>query len=291
MTAPTLDLPPQVRDLIDRGALFVANHSGGKDSQAMTILLRKVIPARQLLLVHADLPEVEWDGNLAHIEATAGGLPLVVAEARKLDGSPRTFLNMVEDRLAQRPDISPWPSPKQRQCTSDLKRGPIEREVRRYLKAHPEFGGLVVTCMGLRAGESSDRAKRATLTFNKANSKAGRQWFEWLPIHHLTTLEVFAVIAEAGQRHHWVYDQGMSRKSCCFCIMASEADHRIAARLNPHLLLQYAVRERAWGKTLLMPQSSRRRFLDEFLPRAADLVVGLPRLVEMLQPSGWRPAK
>ena len=39
--------PEQIIDLIARGALFVINHSGGKDSQAMYLLLRGLVPAAQ----------------------------------------------------------------------------------------------------------------------------------------------------------------------------------------------------------------------------------------------------
>ncbi len=276
-----LTAPSEIRELIYRNALFVDNHSGGKDSQAQTALLRQIIPASQLLVIHSHLPVVEWDGNVEHIQATIGDLPLIVAEARKLDGSPRTFLNMVEDRLAKRPDISPWPSPQQRQCTSDLKRGPIEREIRRYLKAHPEFNGLIVNCEGLRAGESDDRAKQETFSFNKRNSKAGREWYDWLPIHHLTTLEVFGVIWDALQDPHWVYGEGMNRKSCRHCIYAPEDQQRLAARIDPRVALQIAVRERAWGKTLLMPVKDQQRYLDEFLPTAEDLAPPLPPLASM----------
>lgn len=34
-----------IQSLIKRGALFVANNSGGKDSQAMLIYLRSIVPA------------------------------------------------------------------------------------------------------------------------------------------------------------------------------------------------------------------------------------------------------
>jgi DNA sulfur modification protein DndC len=71
----------------------------------------------------------------------------------------KTFFDMVEHR-------GMFPSPSTRQCTSDLKRGPIEREIRRYLKAHPEFGGLVVNCMGMRAEESPGRSKLQTFKRN-----------------------------------------------------------------------------------------------------------------------------
>ncbi|WP_080102105.1 hypothetical protein [Salmonella enterica] len=62
-----------IQSLIDAGALFVSNHSGGKDSQAMLIKLLDVIPARQLVVVHASLGPVEWPGalELASAQATA----------------------------------------------------------------------------------------------------------------------------------------------------------------------------------------------------------------------------
>jgi hypothetical protein len=35
----------------------------------------------------------------------------------------------------------------------------------------------------MRAQESSARAKLETLQLNQKNSKAGREWYDWLPIH------------------------------------------------------------------------------------------------------------
>ena len=145
-------MQPEIQKLVDQGALFVANHSGGKDSQVMLIELLKVVPAKQLLVVHASLGEVEWGGalELAERQAADAGLPFVVARA--VTG----FLEMVERRFDKRPDAPSWPSPKYRQCTSDLKRGPIEREVRRYAKQHGYT--TIVNCTGLRAQESNSRA-------------------------------------------------------------------------------------------------------------------------------------
>lgn len=59
-------LPASVRDLIQRGAIFVVNHSGGKDSQAMFHFIRRHVPDHQIRVVHAVLPEVEWDGVQTH---------------------------------------------------------------------------------------------------------------------------------------------------------------------------------------------------------------------------------
>ena len=64
-----------VQNLIDRGALFCINHSGGKDSQAMFAYLRRLIPADQIVVIHASLPGVEWDGVEDHIKSTIGGTP------------------------------------------------------------------------------------------------------------------------------------------------------------------------------------------------------------------------
>lgn len=235
-----LTLPPDIERLRDQGALFVINHSAGKDSQAMTLLLREWIPARQLLVVHADLGEVEWPGVQEQIRSTIGGLPLLVCR-----NEHKTLLSMVERR-------SRWPSVAQRQCTSDLKRGPIEREIRRHLKAHPEYGGVVVNCLGIRAKESPARSRQTPFRRNERNSKAGRDWYDWLPIFDMDVGDVFATIARAGEQPHWAYQAGMSRLSCVFCIMASRSDLRTAARLQPDLYRRYVNLERTIEHTLSM---------------------------------------
>ena len=229
--------PTQIEALITRGALFVINHSGGKDSQAMTSYLRRTVPADQLIVIHAHLPEVEWSGTALHVQNNIGALPYIEVAAKK------TFFDMVEHR-------GMWPSPAYRQCTSDLKRGPIEVAIRGYLKCHPEFGGLIVNCMGLRAEESPARSNQVAFRFNKRNSKAGREWYDWLPIHNWLVDRVFTEIAQSGQVPHWAYSRGMSRLSCCFCIMSNKADLITAARHNPSLYARVVETEKRMGHTL-----------------------------------------
>lgn len=254
----------QVRSLVARGALFVVNHSGGKDSQAMYLTLRKLVPRDQLVIVHADLGAVEWAGAKEHIVATTGGERLEVCRSR------RTLLEMIEER-------GMFPSPQQRQCTSDLKRGPINKVIRRLTRERKAQGieawGLVVNCMGMRAEESSSRAKLVSFKLNKGNSKAGREWYDWLPIHDWSVSDVFCEISAAGQKPHPVYALGMTRFSCVFCVMASEADLTTAARLavehpellnDPHLYRKYIMLERKTGQVMLMPSKKHgRRTLDE----------------------------
>lgn len=233
----------EIRDLVARGALFVLNHSGGKDSQAMTAVVRAMVPASQLLIVHAELGDVEWEGCEELIRETTAGLPLIVCKA------VTDWWGMVDRR-------GMFPSPSNRQCTSDLKRGPIEREIRRYLKANPQFGGLIVNCMGMRAEESPGRKKLQPLKLSERNSKAGREWHEWLPIHDMLEPEVFATIEAAGQKPHWVYAAGMRRKSCAFCIMACSADLTRAAELRPELYGKFVAKERELGFTLSMSRKT-----------------------------------
>jgi len=229
--------PTQITDARDRGALFVINHSGGKDSQAMTRVIRNLVPAEQIVVVHAELPGVDWDGIIDHIKSTIDGLELITCVAVK------TFFDMVRHRQA-------FPSPKYRQCTSDLKRGPIEVVIRRLCR---ERGFTeVVSCQGIRAQESAARSKQKALKINKRLSIAGRTIIEWLPIHDMLIDEVWQIIAEAGQSPHPAYAAGMSRLSCCFCIMASKADLVCAAKLRPQLYAETVALEQEVGHTMNM---------------------------------------
>lgn len=238
-------IPNEIYDLIGQGALFVSNHSGGKDSQAMLIKLIEIIPANQLLVVHASLGPMEWEGamELAQEQAEANSLPFIVAKASK------TLLEMVERRFENRPEVPSWPSASTRQCTSDLKRGPIQREVRRFAKAHGFK--TIVNCLGLRAEESPGRAKRQV--FSKMGiSNSVNTWFEWLPVHDLLTGEIFQVIKDAGQDPHFAYALGNDRLSCVFCIMANKRDLKNGATEYPELLQQYHELEVKTGYTMHM---------------------------------------
>lgn len=228
----------------------------------MLIELMGIVPASQIVVVHAALGDVEWEGALEHAEAQARrhGVPFIVARAVK------TFFEMVEHRFKVRPGPgSPcWPSASNRQCTSDLKRGPIQREVRRYAK---ERGiRLIVSCMGIRAQESPGRAKQAPFRQNDDQSVAGREWYEWLPIHDMTRDQVFDTIRTAGQEPHWAYAAGNDRLSCVFCIMGSARDLGNGAKHRPDLLAKYVEVERRTGYT--MHQS--RKPLLELVRDAAD---------------------
>ncbi len=238
-----------IQKLIDKGALFVINHSAGKDSQTMTIYLKAIVPAEQLVVIHSHLPEVEWEGTIEHIQNTIGDLEFHVVQAGK------TFIEMVEHRQK-------FPDANNRQCTSDLKRGPIEKKIRQLSRLKSRK--LIINCMGIRAEESPGRAKKNQFTYNFQQSKAGRKWYTWYPIFGLQLQEVWDMIAYAGQKPHWAYSQGMTRLSCCFCILASQADLKTAAKCNPALYKTIVELEKKLDFTLIMPRKNEpKRFLEE----------------------------
>ncbi|HFK7188723.1 TPA: phosphoadenosine phosphosulfate reductase family protein [Serratia odorifera] len=226
---------PEIIQLIDAGAIFYVSHSGGKDSQAMYALMCQHIPGPQIVVVHASLGDVEWPGVIEHIKTTITH-ELNVVQAGK------TFLGMVERR-------GMWPSAQHRQCTSDLKRGPIEKFIRQDMTRRG--GGIAVNCMGLRAAESAARSRRAPFKAKPGQTAKGRKVWEWLPIFDLSTADVFQMIADAGQKPFWAYQQN-ERLSCVFCIMGSRNDLRHGAEQNPELYRRYVELERRIGHTMFM---------------------------------------
>lgn len=235
-------LPGEIKSLINDGAIFYISHSGGKDSQAMYALLSKVIPSNQIVVVHADLGEVEWEGVQEHIKENTNHDVNVVRAGK-------TFLGMVEKR-------GMWPSAAYRQCTSDLKRGPIFKFIRNDLKKRNAT--IAINCMGLRAQESSARAKKIPFNYNKlqsCNNRVIRHVYDWLPIFHFKTDEVFKAIQEAGQKPFWAYEKN-ERLSCVFCIMGCVNDLRHGAEQRPELFKKYVELEKKIGHTMFMKGKS-----------------------------------
>lgn len=247
----------RIQNLIERGAIFYVSHSAGKDSQAMYLHLTRdiVIPADQIVVVHADLGEVEWKGVIAHIEDTVDHEVNVVRAGK-------TFFEMVERRFESRPDVPSWPSSATRQCTSDLKRDPIHKFIRNDLKARGNLLGI--NCTGIRSDESTARAKKNPFSLNKRLSKAGREVYDWMPIFDWTTQEVFARIAKSHQKPFWAYQEN-ERLSCVLCIMGCKGDLNHGARQRPGLFAKYVELEKRTGYTM---------FQGENLEHKAGITVG-----------------
>jgi 3'-phosphoadenosine 5'-phosphosulfate sulfotransferase (PAPS reductase)/FAD synthetase len=200
--------------------------SGGKDSVYMAGLLKQRYPNVHMVAVMADtgfehvkpVDAQTW----AKQRCDALGIPLYVVR-----NPNKTYLEMVEGR-------GKFPSPKQRQCTSDLKRGPVQTWIRRAVKSGLIREKHIINCMGLRATESANRAKAKVFSKNKALSKAGRHVYDWLPIHKASLADVLnwhrdsrtPLHAVYVPEYHWDGTTGgyLRRFSCRLCIFATKAD-------------------------------------------------------------------
>ena len=223
--------------------LILLNSSGGKDSQVMIGRVVELADGQgvgrdRLVVVHAELGRVEWEGTLelAREQAEAYGLSFRSVKRRKGD-----LLEHVESR-------GMWPGPATRYCTSDHKRGPISTVLTaldRERRTGDSF--TVLNCLGFRAEESPARRKRSVFSRNTMRSTKTRTVIDWLPIHHWSEAEVWQSIARSGVRHHAAYDEGMPRLSCVFCIFAPKSALVLAGSLNPELLAEYVRVERKIG--------------------------------------------
>jgi 3'-phosphoadenosine 5'-phosphosulfate sulfotransferase (PAPS reductase)/FAD synthetase len=227
--------------------VIVINTSAGKDSQAMMEYVVGLAKAAGILhrvvAVHCDLGRVEWKGTkeLAIDHCAHYGIHLHIVRREKGD-----LLVQVEER-------GMWPDNKNRYCTSDQKRDQVAKLVTSlvndFIGANTETDRpvRVLNCMGLRAEESSARAKKNPFQTNKRLTNGKREVYDWLPIHDWTVGQVWDCIKKSGVKYHYAYDLGMPRLSCCFCIFASEGALMIAGKQNPELLNEYVRVEKATG--------------------------------------------
>jgi len=221
--------------------LILINSSGGKDSQAMLDHMVRQATREgvrdRLVVVHADLGRVEWLGTreLAEYQAATYGIPFVAVSRTSGD-----ILDHVEARGF-------WPSSKARFCTSDHKRDQVAKVVRRIAGERQAVN--VLNCLGLRAQESSARAKKEVIVKDNRTSTKTREVFTFHPILDWTEDQVWATIEDSGRPSHFAYALGMPRLSCVFCIFAPEAALILAGQENPWLLKDFVRVEKKIGHT------------------------------------------
>lgn len=128
-----INLPDPIRDALDAGATLAISVSGGKDSQATQIALDREFRERgwtgQVFAVHAHLGRMEWKQTLSHCHAVADRLdmPLHVVSRPQGDLLQEMQERMEKLRGTEKPH---FPDAKNRYCTSDQKRGPIDSILR-----------------------------------------------------------------------------------------------------------------------------------------------------------------
>ena len=229
---------------------IIINSSAGKDSQAMLDYIVQLADEQKydrskLTGVHADLGRVEWQGTkeLCQEQAEVYGLRFEAIARPQGD-----LLDHIEQR-------GMFPSSTTRYCTSDHKRGQVGKVITQVSREVQGFRGnraphvRILNCMGLRAQESPARAKKVAVEENTRMSNNSRTIITWLPLLTWTEEQVWERIRQSGVRHHYAYDLGMPRLSCCFCIFAPKAALILAGRANPELLEQYVQVEKKIGHT------------------------------------------
>jgi hypothetical protein len=93
----------------------------------------------------------------------------------------------------------------------------------------------VICAIGLRAEESTGRAKKEIVTDRKDCSAPtkNRLVLNWLPIHDWTESDVWRCIDQHGGLRHPAYALGNTRLSCACCVLASMGDLLNGAIHNP----------------------------------------------------------
>jgi 3'-phosphoadenosine 5'-phosphosulfate sulfotransferase (PAPS reductase)/FAD synthetase len=171
-----------VLEALDRGAALAVSISGGKDSQAMLELLSAEREALgwqgRFLAIHADLGAAEWPQTPGHVRFMADRAHVGLTVVRRPQGD---LLDEIKARVVTLGGSAPpWPSSTERYCTSDQKRGQIDKVIRsspwpsstqRYctadqkrdqlLKEQRKLGDLVVTAIGMRAQEGCQVCRKA----------------------------------------------------------------------------------------------------------------------------------
>ena len=176
-------LTPEVEDMLKRNCVVAVGVSGGKDSQACAIAVARHLDSightGPRVLIHSDLGSIEWRESLPTCERLAAhlGWELIVVR-HKSGGLMERFLTRWRNNVARYEDlrcvklILPFSTSGMRFCTSDMKNGPISRELRRRF---PQDAILNVT--GIRRQESK---KRSEMLVSKIEAgltrKKGRHW-------------------------------------------------------------------------------------------------------------------
>lgn len=229
-----------------RFPIAILSTSGGKDSQTMIPVTLEGMADQgwsgRLVVVHCDLGRAEWMGvpELAVKQAAYYGLECEVISRPQ------------GDILTQAAKRGMWAGPATRICTADHKTAQVAkvmtREVRAW-RADEKAAGRkpgrvrVANILGLRADESSKRREKlaagSTTPNDRLSNPTMREVVDVHPIAQWTEAEVWADIKSRDVPHHFAYDLGMPRLSCCFCIFASRSVLMLAGLHNRDLLQAY----------------------------------------------------
>ncbi len=258
-----ISIPGIIYDQIEEGAAIAISISGGKDSQAM---LKHLVDFRdkrkwqnEFFAIHADLGRAEWKQSPAHCKKICDelGVDLVTVRRERGDLVARWGERMEKLEGTGKPF---WSSSAARYCTSDLKREPINKYLRRYDR--------VISFEGIRALESTARGKKERFEVRYRINTRKRIAYTFNPILDYTIDDVWGTYGMSQgklelARHnfnqynvvpdwwpfHPAYAMGNDRLSCAICVLGSENDIRNGVKHNPELASIISLMEQDSGFT------------------------------------------
>lgn len=270
MKPPTLiEIPADIKQQIQKGAAVAISISGGKDSQALLKAVPPVIRAHgtmnQVFAIHAHLGRTEWPQTLDHCRkiCRAVGIPLVIVRRKKGDLVDRWKERMKKLEGTGKPF---WSSSAARYCTSDLKRAPINKYLRKFDR--------VISVEGIRSEESPARKKKPVCKPRKKIITKTRTAYTWNAIKDWTEEQVWGSWGHNPNQLHYVrhiyegtgvvlpwwkfhpaYAMGNDRLSCAICILQNRNDRTNGIKHNPELADTLIEMERESGFSFWQDQS------------------------------------
>lgn len=280
---PSIVLPEPIESALERGYALAVSVSGGKDSQAMARAVARLHRERgytgEIFAVHADLGRIEWPATPGHVRRIADetGMRLQIVRRRNGQGEwdmVDRWKQRAETLKAQGKRARPWSDSSNRFCTAEMKRDPINTYLRRY--------DHIISAEGIRADESTARAKKPSWSVRERISTSTRWAFTWNPILSWSKEDVWVELGSSeadlerrralyragrvdealhGWQAHSVYVMGNERLSCAFCVLGCKGDLQNAATHLPELHRELVEMEREYGFTF-----QARRALADLVP-------------------------
>ncbi|MDI9632649.1 MAG: phosphoadenosine phosphosulfate reductase family protein [Methanolinea sp.] len=219
-----------VRNVARSHALPVnVSYSGGKDSLATLILVRKALGDVPILFADTGLEFPETYGNVDDVAETYG-LPVERTSGR--------------DAFWDAFSVHGPPSRDFRWCCRAAKLGPVERLIR-------EKWGECLSFIGQRKYESARRMASHRVWRNPhvpAQVSAA-------PIHHWTALHVWLYLFREKAPYNPLYEEGIDRIGCFMCPSSDVAVIRNVISRYPDLWEGWAGRLREWQHARGLPDS------------------------------------
>lgn len=237
----------------------VVGFSGGADSQATALWVRRMFPPEDVILLNSNAGGNEHPATEEFIaEYSRAVFPVITVKALVKDlGTRGTKEGACRDRRREFSDedemtfdilsyIKGWfPSRKAQFCTEHLKLAPQARWCEENLTAK---GVTFSRYAGVRRDESQARASCPEHKYDHYF-----QCMVYYPIVDWNKEQVFAYLKDAGEKFNPLYMMGFHRVGCAPCINSGKEDILLWATRFPAMIDKVRQWEKRVGRTFFAP--------------------------------------